>query len=60
MVKFICGMLFIWFLLGAFIYLRDNKGGISIFSLSWDVILVILPTVPVLLLVEYIQNKTNK
>lgn len=54
------GALMAWFLLGLFVYLRDSKGGISIWGLSWDVVLVILPAIPALFLIETIAEIANR
>lgn len=57
---FIFGFIVAWFVLGLFFYLRDSKGGWSICGTKWDTIVMILPAVPVVLLVEVLQEKVFK
>ena len=57
---FILGFVVAWFVLGLFFYLRDSKGGWSIWGTKWDTIVMILPAVPVVFLVEVLQEKVFK
>ena len=54
---FILGFILSWFILGLFVYSRDNKGYISIWGTGWDVIIIILPAIPIIYLYEFIQEK---
>lgn len=54
------GALVVWFLLGLFIYLRDDKGGISLWDKSWDVVLVLLPAIPAIFLAECVIALVQK
>ena len=60
MIMFIIGFVAAWFLLGVFFYLREGSGGWSIWGNSWDTVLMMLPAIPVILLIEIIQEKILK
>ena len=57
---FIIGFIAAWILLGIFFYVRSDVGGWSIFSTSWDTILMVLPAFPIILLVEFVEVKILK
>ena len=57
---FIFGFLTAWTMLGLFFYLRDSKGGWSIWETKWDTIVMILPAIPVVFLMEIFQEKVFK
>lgn len=57
MFMFIIGFIVAWFALGLFFYFRDNKGGWSIWNTGWDTVAMMLPAIPVVLLVEIIEEK---
>ena len=60
MMMFVIGFVAAWLLLGIFFYVRSDVGGWSIFSTSWDTILVVLPAFPIILLVEIVEEKILK
>lgn len=60
MIMFLIGFAVAWFLLGIFFYTRDGSGSWSIWETSWDTILMMLPAVPIILLIEIIQEKIHK
>lgn len=57
MLMFIIGFIVAWFAFGLFFYLRDSKGGWSIWDTEWDTIVIMLPAFPVALLIEIIEEK---
>ena len=57
MFMFIIVFVVAWFVLVLFFYFRDSKGGWSIWNTGWDTIVMMLPAVPVVLLVEIIEEK---
>ena len=57
---FVLGFIVAWFVLGLFFYLRDSKGGWSIWDTKWDSILMMLPAVPMVFFVEFLQDKFSK
>ena len=57
---FVIGFVVAWILLGIFFYVRSDVGGWSIFSTSWDTILIVLPAFPIILLVEFVEVKILK
>jgi len=61
MLMFIIGFLVAWFLLGILFYARDGAGGWSIWMDSyWDIVLMMLPAIPAILLIKFIQEKISK
>jgi len=54
MLMFIIGFVIAWILLGIFFYVRESKGGWSIWAKKWDTILIMLPAIPVILLIDFI------
>ena len=60
MMMFIIGFVVAWFVLGAFFYVRDSAGGWSIWNTAWDTILMMLPAIPIILLIEFLQEKFKK
>jgi len=54
MLMFIIGFVVAWILLGIFFYVRESKGGWSIWEKKWDTILMMLPAIPVILLIDFI------
>ena len=60
MMMFVIGFVAAWILLGIFFYVRSDVGGWSIFSTSWDTILMVLPAFPIILLIEIIGEKILK
>ena len=60
MMMFVIGFVAAWLLLGIFFYVRSDVGGWSIFSTSWDTILMVLPAFPIILLVEIVEEKILK
>lgn len=60
MMMFVIGFVAAWILLGIFFYVRSDVGGWSIFSTSWDTILMVLPAFPIILLVEFVEVKILK
>lgn len=60
MMMFVIGFVTAWLLLGIFFYVRSDAGGWSIFSTSWDTILMVLPACPIILLIEFIEVKILK
>ncbi len=59
MLMLFIGFVIAWFLLGLFFYLRDSQGGWSIWGYKWDVYVMILPAIPMILLIETIQDKIH-
>ena len=57
MFMFAIGFIIAWFLLGIFFYMREGSGSWSIWENHWDTIIMILPAIPVILLIEIIQEK---
>ena len=60
MMMFVIGFVTAWILLGILFYVRRNVGSWSIFSTSWDTILMVLPASPIVLLIEFIEVKILK
>lgn len=60
MMMFVIGFVAAWILLGIFFYVRSDVGGWSIFSTSWDTVLMVLPAFPLILLVEFVEVKILK
>ena len=60
MMMFIIGFVAAWLLLGIFFYMRDSGGGWSIWGYKWDVYVMILPAIPIILLIEIIEDKVLK
>ena len=60
MMMFVIGFVAAWILLGIFFYVRSDVGGWSIFSTSWDTVLMVLPAFPIILLIEFIEAKILK
>jgi len=60
MLMFIIGFVAAWLLLGAFFYFRGDHGAWSIWEWRWDSIVMILPSFPVLLLIEFIKVVMKK
>ena len=60
MMMFVIGFVVAWILLGIFFYVRSDVGGWSIFSTSWDTVLMVLPAFPIILLIEFIEAKILK
>ena len=56
MMMFIIGFVVAWFMLGMFFYVRDGAGGWSIWDTAWDTILMMLPAIPIILLIEFLQE----
>lgn len=57
---FTIGFVVAWFLLGIFFYVRESKGGWSIWAHNWDTIIMMLPAIPIILLIEIIEEKVLK
>ena len=57
---FIIGFVAAWFLLGTFFYMRESAGGWSIWEHQWDTIVMMLPAIPIILLIEIVQEKILK
>lgn len=60
MMMFVIGFVAAWLLLGIFFYVRDSKGSWSIWETKWDAVLMMLPAIPVILLIEIIEEKILK
>lgn len=60
MLMFIIGFVAAWFLLGTFFYMREGAGGWSIWENKWDTIVMMLPAIPIILLIEIVQEKILK
>lgn len=60
MMMFAIGFVAAWLLLGIFFYMRDSAGGWSIWGYKWDVYVMILPAIPIILLIEIIEEKILK
>jgi len=60
MIMFTIGFVVAWFLLGIFFYMRESKGGWSIWAHNWDTIIMMLPAIPIILLIEIIEEKVLK
>lgn len=60
MMMFIIGFVTAWLLLSIFFYAREGTGSWSIWAHSWDTIIMMLPAIPIILLVEIIQEKIFK
>jgi len=60
MIMFTIGFVVAWFLLGIFFYVRESKGGWSIWAHNWDTIIMMLPAIPIILLIEIIEEKVLK
>lgn len=54
---FIIGFLAAWLLFGIFFYIRGDQGSWSIWENRWDTITIMLPAIPIILLIEFIQEK---
>ena len=57
MLYFIIGFLCAWLLLGVFVYVREDKGGITLWNNAWDCWVLLGPAVPFILLVEIITER---
>ena len=57
---FVIGFVVAWLLLGIFFYVREGAGSWSIWTHNWDTLVMMLPAIPVLLLIEVIQEKILK
>ena len=57
---FVIGFVTAWLLLGIFFYVRSDAGGWSIWEHKWDTVLMMLPAIPVILLIEIVQEKILK
>ena len=60
MLYFIIGFVCAWFLLAIFIYVREDKGGITLWDDSWDCWVLLAPAVPLVLFVGFIITKKEK
>ena len=60
MIMFVIGFVAAWLLLGVFFYVREGAGGWSIWEHKWDTILMMLPAIPVILLIEIVEEKVLK
>lgn len=60
MMMFVIGFVVAWLLLGIFFYVREGTGGWSIWENTWDTIVMMLPAIPVILLIEIVQEKVLK
>lgn len=56
MLMFIIGFVVAWILLGIFFYIREGKGGWSIWDKKWDTILMVLPAFPIIVIIESIEE----
>lgn len=57
MLIFIIGFIVAWLLLSIFFYVREGAGGWSIWAHNWDTIIMMFPAIPVILLIEIIEEK---
>lgn len=60
MMMFVIGFVAAWILLGIFFYMRDSAGSWSIWAHNWDTIVMMLPAIPIILLIEIIEEKVLK
>lgn len=60
MMMFVIGFVAAWLLLGIFFYVRSDVGGWSIWENKWDTVLMMLPAIPIILLIEIIEEKVLK
>jgi hypothetical protein len=60
MMMFVIGFVAAWLVLGIFFYVREGAGGWSIWEHQWDTVLMMLPAIPVILLIEIIEEKVLK
>ena len=56
MLMFIIGFIVAWILFGIFFYIREGKGGWSIWDKKWDTILMVLPAFPIIIIIESIEE----
>lgn len=60
MLYFIIGFVCAWFLLAIFVFVRESKGGITLWDDNWDCWVLLAPAVPLVLFVEFIIAKKEK